>query len=485
MLYLIPASIVLAVLLIFYKVFLSKESFFKWNRWFLLGSIALSLCLPLLPVPQMTQSQGFITSQISPIVSESNVNPTIIPFTEGCEDQPADPSALVTTSSLETPSSNTMTSVVEWRFWVYIFGVVVLLGKFALQIVAISNKIKNNSDQIETENGVIVNLSEVAEPCSFFKFIFINPSQYEYEVYEQIIEHEEWHVKFKHSVDLIIAELVLAVFWFNPFAWLLRGEIEKNLEFQVDEMMTLQSEDKSQSYQLNLLEIACKTGPLSITINYNQSLIKSRIVKMNSKRSNRFNSWKYSFVLPVFVILCLAINVPVTNSQAIIPVDSASSDNGNTLFPADGDGSTVCDQAEIAAKEKNYPELRRLLSYEDISCMTDTKGGPSPHIEIVQGLLLYGADMSIDHIGVVHISPIGFQIKALDPEFTDCRDENYIALSKAIFEEDEDQILEILSTKEFSCPLNVDGVSNDFPFIRTLTSIGVDIEFNQQGAITV
>ncbi|MEO0404420.1 MAG: ankyrin repeat domain-containing protein, partial [Bacteroidota bacterium] len=170
-------------------------------------------------------------------------------------------------------------------------------------------------------------------------------------------------------------------------------------------------------------------------------------------------------------------------SQVIVPANV--NDNPNTLYPTFGDESSICEQAELAAKEKNYPELRRLLTYEDISCMTDTKGSPSPHTEIVQGLLQYGADMSIDHRGVVHISAIGFQIKALDVRYTDCQDKNYKALSKAINKKDENKILELLATKTFECPLNVDGVTNDFPFIQKLTDFGVDIEFNHPGAITV
>ncbi|MEM6698764.1 MAG: ankyrin repeat domain-containing protein, partial [Bacteroidota bacterium] len=100
-------------------------------------------------------------------------------------------------------------------------------------------------------------------------------------------------------------------FWFNPFVWLFRKEVEKNIEYQTDDLLTRKAVKKEKKgYQLNLLKIATHNKPLTITTNYNQSLIKQRILKMNAKKSNPYSYWKYAFIAPVLLMLILAMNEP-------------------------------------------------------------------------------------------------------------------------------------------------------------------------------
>jgi len=50
-LYLGKSSLCLGVLLLFFVIFLQKETFFKLNRWILLANIMVALTLPLLDAP--------------------------------------------------------------------------------------------------------------------------------------------------------------------------------------------------------------------------------------------------------------------------------------------------------------------------------------------------------------------------------------------------------------------------------------------------
>src|SRR4030095_2803134 len=160
----------------------------------------------------------------------------------------------------------------------------------------------------------IVEVSGDKAPCSFGNNIFINPSKYEWETYNQIIEHEKVHIRQNHTLDIIIAELLLIFQWFNPFAWIYRREIESNLEFLTDDQLIQQKIDK-QSYQLSLMKVSAPHFPLSLTTNYNQSILKKRIAMMNTKRSNLHTAWKYFFLMPVLAFLACLLNEPVAKGQ--------------------------------------------------------------------------------------------------------------------------------------------------------------------------
>lgn len=163
--------------------------------------------------------------------------------------------------------------------WLYIFGVGVFSLHLLAQIISMLWKVYTHTDQIQDEDYTIVNVHAEIDPCSFFRYIFINPTNYDYETYEQILAHEKVHVRQRHSFDLLLAECAVILLWFNPFIWILRKEIEKNIEYQTDDISVKGKTEEKEQYQLNLLKVATHTQPLSITTNYNQSSIKQRILK--------------------------------------------------------------------------------------------------------------------------------------------------------------------------------------------------------------
>ena len=166
----------------------------------------------------------------------------------------------------------------------------------------------------------IIELSGDKAPCSFGNNIFINPEKYDWETYSQILLHEKIHIQQRHSLDILMAELVLVLQWFNPFAWLYRTELESNLEFLTDDAVLEHKEIERSSYQMSLLKVSAPHLSLGITTNYNQSLLKKRIVMMNAKRSNIHTMWKYFFLVPLLGILACAlmIRLPIVTSNKII-----------------------------------------------------------------------------------------------------------------------------------------------------------------------
>lgn len=331
---LIKASLVLVILLAFYKLILEKESFFSANRLYLLGCLGLAFILPYIILPTIVKHQGYFDTllasstilkedtQSSQIATGNNIlkalsenekeqNSEDIPIELNNDKRSTNTNEQLKAQPQQIYSKSSSRGILFWMYWVYIFGVIVLSINLLAQVVSILRKVAKNKDQIEDEGTIIVNINEETEPCSFFKYIFINPSSYNFETYEQIIAHEKIHVAKRHTLDLLISEIAVIILWFNPFVWLFRKEVEKNIEYQTDQLIVSSENDVKQEYQLNLVKIACNTSPLAITTNYNQSLIKQRILKMNSKRSNNFNYWKYTFGMPLLFILLLVLNKPL------------------------------------------------------------------------------------------------------------------------------------------------------------------------------
>lgn len=309
--YLLNAALMLSGCLCFYKLLLRNETFYKLNRLVLIGCLALSFSLPLIPVPQQwsfrkaEEKTSYIIPALSP---ENNIEPGITTSSNGAVKIP-DKSATVT-----APSLSTFQKISNWLIYLYWFGVAAFSVNFLLQLILILYKAYRNPAIIDGKFR-IVELNTNEAPSSFGNVIFINPSRYDWETYNQILLHEKIHIRQQHSFDILIAELVLIFQWFNPFAWIYRKEIESNLEFLTDDQLLQSAEVDKSSYQMSLLKVSTPQLPLSLSTNYNQSLLKKRIVMMNSKKSNIHTTWKYGFIFPMLVLLVTLLNEPVVFAQ--------------------------------------------------------------------------------------------------------------------------------------------------------------------------
>jgi len=313
--FLIKASLVLFIFWTFYKLFLERESFFAVNRMYLLGSLFLVFILPFVSLPELIDNQGAVSTFIHKTDAASRSVEALDEILEG-ENKTNDGTfnAEQEHDRQDTTSSNTA----SWSYWIllfYGFGVVVLAIHLISQFVNIQRRINRGSQEIQEGKARIIHAKEISEPCSFFNYIFINPKKYDTKTCDQILKHEKVHVNHLHSIDLLLAEIAIIILWFNPMVWFFRKEIEKNIEYQTDDLLLNSTTVLPEEYQMSLLTIATTHKPLSITSNYNQSLIKKRIIMMNTKKSNSSNYMKYAFVIPMIFGMLLCLNQPQLNAQ--------------------------------------------------------------------------------------------------------------------------------------------------------------------------
>lgn len=197
----------------------------------------------------------------------------------------------------------------NWQILTVIFyvGVILMALRLFVQFVSLYKMHQKSAPGSIADFPVRI-LSESVSPFSFWQTVYVNPSLHKESELETIIAHENIHVKQWHSLDIILAELSVVFYWFNPGIWLMKKAVKENLEFITDQKILNKGIDK-RTYQYSLLDVGNLTPAVEIVNNFNLSDLKKRIKMMNAKRSSKLSLSSYLFILPVLLITTLAFTV--------------------------------------------------------------------------------------------------------------------------------------------------------------------------------
>ncbi|MDD4778416.1 MAG: TonB-dependent receptor plug domain-containing protein, partial [Fermentimonas sp.] len=146
-----------------------------------------------------------------------------------------------------------------------------------------------------------------------------------------IIHHEKAHIQKNHSSDMILSDFFTCLFWFNPFSWLLRREIQSVHEYQADEEVLKNGIDAKQ-YQLLLIRKSVGEYKFALANNFRQRDLHKRITMMIKTKTNNKMKWAYTSAFPVLILAVVALSVPKLNAQVI-------RENSNEPFIVVGYGS--------------------------------------------------------------------------------------------------------------------------------------------------
>ena len=317
--YLLHAGILVAAGYLCYILTLRRETFFRLNRWMLLGGMAAALLLPLVTVPagwSLRRVEAAVRT-VTAFPIRENPRPEVIGTPLAPEhlslpradygSMPAPVSARgksvapALVAPTESPGGSLHWATAVW--WIYLAGVSIFLLQLLYQLLSIVAKGRGKR-RYSVDGLVVVDLEEASAPFSFWNRVFLHRDGYDAATYGRILEHERVHVRQRHSLDLLLAELLVAVQWFNPFAWLYRRAVENNLEYLTDAEVLRRGEDPV-GYQLSLLRVAVPGHAHGLVTSYNQSFLEQRIRMMQRKRSSNRAAWKY-LLLPALLLFSLA-----------------------------------------------------------------------------------------------------------------------------------------------------------------------------------
>lgn len=196
-----------------------------------------------------------------------------------------------------------------WQVLTFVFyaGVLFMASRLIIQFISL-RRVHKNSKPGRVDNFKVRILNDEVSPFSFWQTIYINPLLHKKEDLKNIIEHERVHVEEWHTLDIVLAEISLVFYWFNPGVWLMKKAVRENIEFVTDAKILKKGIDKK-AYQYSLLDVGTLRPSVAIVNHFNLSDLKKRIKMMNSKRSSTINLTRYVFVLPALLFLTLAFTI--------------------------------------------------------------------------------------------------------------------------------------------------------------------------------
>ena len=282
--YLIKINVALMLLYGFYRLTVSRDTFFGLRRLTLWLIYAVALMVPALNLEYWVRDTPTMASMAN--VYADTFYPVVV-------------------VKAQAPSITWM----DMLLGIYWVGVAVLSLRLVWQLFSII-RLAVISRKQEVEGIKVHLLRGEGSPFSFFRWVFMYPSTLEGKQLHEVMVHECTHVSGLHSLDTLFSELFSIACWFNPFAWLMKQEVRMNLEYLADESV-LSDGNARKSYQYHLLGLAYRQPNESTKIanNFNLLPLKKRIKMMNKRRTSEIGKAKYLLFAPLAGALLMVSNI--------------------------------------------------------------------------------------------------------------------------------------------------------------------------------
>jgi TonB-dependent SusC/RagA subfamily outer membrane receptor len=285
-LYLLQVNLYLIAFYAFYRLLLSKETFFGLNRSFLIASTLMSFGIPILQSDWL--KEWLAPQKVQEVAQQLNYQ---------------------TYEFITATPTAEIISMADILSWIYFTVVVILLIRLIYRLIKAYRWVKNPQNNLQA--------------CSFFNYIAVDE---DLEGREAIMVHEQIHVQQGHSADVLFFELNTIVNWFNPVAYLYKKEIRKVHEYTADAAASETLNEKSAYAMLLFHEnFGLKAQDLTNSF-FNQSILKQRIMMLQKSKSKRSALLKYGFTAPLFLGMLVVSSAFVSEKSTQQVVESVLTD---------------------------------------------------------------------------------------------------------------------------------------------------------------
>ncbi|MEI8060180.1 MAG: M56 family metallopeptidase, partial [Ferruginibacter sp.] len=294
--YLLKVIICSGILFGYYWLLLRNKVFHGYNRFYLMAVVLLSLLLPLIKIDfwQAQPEQGGVI-QILQAVSGTD--------------------AYMNNVIISTTNSN-----YNWD-WEQLYPVLYLAVSLVMSIIfirtlyIIRSLLKKYPTQV-IDSISFVNTDAKSTPFSFLNYIFWNRHiDMDTTTGKQIFKHEVAHVQEKHTHDKLFINLVLILFWCNPFFWLIRKELNMIHEFIADKKAV--EDNDTSAFAAMILQATYPQHRFQLTNNFFYSPIKRRLLMLTKNNNPKVNYWGRIMVLPLLVLVFAAFTFKTKNNKPV------------------------------------------------------------------------------------------------------------------------------------------------------------------------
>lgn len=238
-----------------YWLMLRKHTFFQWNRWYLLGSLLIAFALPEIIYPALAPEL--------PVIYEVNAS-----------------AFAVIRKAPEKPEAWTWMQTLTL---IYAAGLAVAVAQLARNIVQLVKYLRSG-ELIELEDCTVILIdSNQIGSFSFLKWIVINHNDYENH-FDAILRHEMVHTEQRHSVDILLIEIMRTIFWFNPVLLLYKRSLQEIHEYLAD------AQAPNREYYAQFLVAYALNAPVASLTNhfFKPSQLKNRIQMIYKNRTSKW-----------------------------------------------------------------------------------------------------------------------------------------------------------------------------------------------------
>jgi len=286
--YLIKSALYTAIFYGVYWSFLRKETFYRFNRFFLLFGLTCSLVLPFITFEYDVVLQTAYSSSEAPVADAAMV------------------------------SSGWMPLVAQFFCYTYFLVVCFLVLRQFFSLWKIK-KMATKYGYVNYHGCRLITTATFESSFSVLNYIFLaTPLATSTQEKKLILEHELAHIKQYHWVDLLFLQLYCALQWLNPFVWLYLKAIRENHEFLADQAV-LANGNSPASYRAALINHSLK---VPVFVFASPFLGNSRFVRlkmMYKPNSNPIKQYSVLLVLPLVLFVLVAFAEPeyvrVANQQ--------------------------------------------------------------------------------------------------------------------------------------------------------------------------
>lgn len=219
--------------------------------------------------------------------------------------------------------------------WIYLVGVFVVAAKTLVTWIRLM-KVVSSGERIRLDGYTLVIIdNKKYAPFSWMRYVIISRNDY-LNNYSLIAIHELKHVACHHWIDLLIAQIVCIINWFNPAAWLMRDELILVHEYQAD-MAVVERGFDAREYQMFLIKKSLGARFSTLANSLNHGRLSKRITMMCNKRSCVWGKVKAVALLPMIALAFGMAGIPsvraavstINSSEVYLGASNAYSSKGD------------------------------------------------------------------------------------------------------------------------------------------------------------
>jgi len=275
LIYLLQVTLSWALFALLYSLLLRRETFFRANRFYLLGAVLAGIMLPLSDqlLPALGAAAGGIPVRLPAL-----------------------------TLAIQQAEQHTRAwTGLSYLGWLYGAGFVLAVTRLLWGMARLCSLVRQSPAGRLNDGCVLLRTPAAVVPFSFFRWIFV-PTDFDQQPdYQKMLTHELAHARAWHSADVLMLEVLCVIFWFHPLAHWYRRALRTVHEYQADAAASAQTDRKQ--YGLLLLQQRQPQLAWAFANHFFQSPLKQRLLMLTKKSSPLIRTWKFGLALPVALVV--------------------------------------------------------------------------------------------------------------------------------------------------------------------------------------